>query len=246
MSARAGGARSTSDRTTVAIIGRRSDPSLQALADCLREREYAVEHLDVTRDVPQRVTQISPIGLVVDLRDGAHAREFLAWYCTNMSPSVLSVTHQTDVVGRMYALEHGVADHVVAPFALDEAVARVEALLEKRQPDHGNLYFAGITVDPTHRVATRGGTPIDLTRRELDVLVALMRNPSRVTSKDELLEQAWPTKRVSQNAVEAVISALRRKLQTSQELIHTVHRAGYTLREPPRPAVETGRRDFTR
>jgi DNA-binding winged helix-turn-helix (wHTH) protein len=131
------------------------------------------------------------------------------------------------------ALELGAADHMVAPFALGEGIARIESLLVRRIAQRGLLQLADITLDPGQRIAIRGNTAIPLTPRELDVLALLMRNRGRVTSKQELIDQIWTGKQASPNAVEAAISSLRRKLhRPGHEIIRTVHRAGYTLQVP--------------
>ncbi len=174
---------------------------------------------------------MSPRGVVVDLRLGGAAIDLVEWCSVVASLPVISITDQTDVLGRLHALSSGVADHIVAPFATREATARVEVML--REHHDGEFRFAGVAVDPDQHLATRNGTNIDLTPRELSVLLVLMRNRARVTSKQELLDEVWPGNSASINAVEAVVSALRRKLAGS-EVIHTVHGAGYTLRLTPK------------
>jgi DNA-binding response OmpR family regulator len=215
---------------TVVVVGSRTEPSFRALADGLRKHGLTIEDIPPSPDVQQQLLELPARCLVVDLRSGDGALDLVAWYRATLSHPVLTITDQADVLGRIRAVELRVADHLVAPFAISEAVARVEALLrDDRQSDRRR--FADITVDPDQRVAYRDGVLIDLTPRELGVLLTLMRNRGRVISKHELLAEVWPDRRASANAVEAVISALRRKLHAEgTEVIHTVHRAGYILR----------------
>jgi two-component system OmpR family response regulator len=219
------------ESTAAAVVGWTTEPSLRALTDALRRQGLTIAEIPPSDDAQQQILALSVGCLVVDLRCGAGALDLVAWYCAAVSNPVLTITDQTDVLGRIRALELQVADHLVAPFAISEATARVQALLRE---DHRSdaPRFADLTVDPEQQVAVRRGVPIDLTPRELGVLLTLIHNRERVTSKDELLARVWPGRRASINAVEAVISALRRKLHVDgSELIHTVHRAGYILRQ---------------
>jgi two-component system OmpR family response regulator len=231
---------SWADSTAVATICRRSEPALRALGDRLREHGIDMAYFELSHDIRQRLLHVTPRCLVVDLRLGPGAIELVGWYRATVSRPVLTITDAADVLGRLRALELRVTDHMVAPFAISEATARVEALLSERPT--GVEHFADITVDPDQRIVMRAGVPIDLTPRELGVLLTLLRNRARVTSKEELLEQVWPGRNASPNAVEAVVSALRRKLQVAgSEVIHTVHRAGYTLRVPAPQAPSRGK-----
>ncbi len=216
----------------VVIVCRPSDPALLAVSERLRQSGIACVHLDMTEEMEPRIVDLSARCFVVDLRIGGAAFNVIEWCHAATARPVLTITDYTDVRGRLRALELRVADHIVAPFATREAIARVEAILHDARGDE--LGFAGIVVDPDQRVAVQNGKPIDLTPRELAVLLVLMRNRDRVTSKQELLDAVWPGRTASTNAVEAVVSALRRKLQVGDsEIIHTVHRAGYALRAPP-------------
>jgi len=216
----------------VVLIGGRPDRALGLLADELRNRRVSVELLAPGTEAREHVQRVLPNCLVVDFRAGDAAREFAGWYCKQLSDLVLVITDQRDVMGRLHGLELGTADHMIAPFALGEAVARVEVLLT-RGSRRGSLQLGDIVVDPAQRVVVRGATPIPLTPRELDVLVLLMRNRGRITSKQELMDEIWTDKPTSPNAVEAAVSSLRRKLhRPGHEIIRTVHRAGYALRVP--------------
>jgi len=171
----------------VVLIGGRPDRALGLLADELRIRRMSVDILEPGSEARDHVQRIPPNCLVVDFRAGDAAREFAGWYCKQVSDLVLVITDQRDVMGRLHALELGTADHMIAPFALGEGVARVETLLT-RGSRRGSLQFGDIVVDPAQRVVVRGTTPIPLTPRELDVLVLLMRNRGRITSKQELID----------------------------------------------------------
>jgi DNA-binding response OmpR family regulator len=185
--------------------------------------------------VDEKLLHLVPDCLVVDLRMDA-ALGVLRWYTRNVSRAVIVVTDLAGTDARLCAIECGVADHVVAPFSAEELVARVLSILVRRRVPASTLEIGDLRVDPGQRLVTRGDARVSLTARELDVLLALMRNRARVMSKQELLESVWGSNAPTANTVEATISSLRRKLHsTGAPVIHTVHRSGYVFR-PPVPA----------
>ncbi|MFD4291686.1 response regulator transcription factor [Rhodococcus sp. NPDC058505] len=153
---------------------------------------------------------------------------------------ILVLTARDSVSERVAGLDAGADDYLPKPFALEELLARLRALLRRAVPDVGEdseaLTFEDLTLDPVTREVTRGGRSISLTRTEFSLLEMLMANPRRVLSRSRILEEVWgydfPT---SGNALEVYVGYLRRKTEADGEprLIHTVRGVGYVLRETP-------------
>jgi two-component system, OmpR family, response regulator MprA len=151
---------------------------------------------------------------------------------------ILLLTARDAVADRVTGLTTGADDYLVKPFALEELVARIEALLRRTasfEGEPGVLRFADLVVDLDQVTVTRGGEPIDLTRTEFDLLVEFLRNPRRVLTRELLQEAVWGyDSDVSVNAVEVYVGYLRRKLEAAgrPRLIQTVRGFGYVLRDP--------------
>ncbi|MBT0566591.1 response regulator transcription factor [Williamsia sp. CHRR-6] len=153
---------------------------------------------------------------------------------------ILVLTARDSVSERVSGLDAGADDYLPKPFALEELLARLRALLRRAgaeaDPDSEVMTFADLTMDPVTRDVSRGDRPISLTRTEFALLEMLMANPRRVLTRSRILEEVWgydfPT---SGNALEVYIGYLRRKTEADDEprLIHTVRGIGYVLRETP-------------
>ncbi len=140
-----------------------------------------------------------------------------------------------EVSDRVAGLEAGADDYVVKPFALEELVARLHALLRRRprQPDLV-LRVGDLEVDPAGRRVRRGSRDIDLTRREFDLLETLARHAGVVLSRRQLLQLVWGYDFVADgNVVDVFVSYLRRKLEAdgAPRLLHTVRGVGFVLRD---------------
>lgn len=150
---------------------------------------------------------------------------------------IIMVTARDTVGERIVGLESGADDYIVKPFSTSELVARVRSLLRRIRstPADGPMTFSDIAIDVATREATRGGDPIELTRREFDLLATLVEHAGTVLSRDRLLTDAWGYRNpVETNAVDVYVGYLRRKLEESgrPRLLHTVRGVGYVLREP--------------
>ena len=129
---------------------------------------------------------------------------------------------------RVAGLELGADDYLVKPFALEELMARVRAVLRRRGAIPQVLEVERLLVDEEHGFAARAGHEIALTSTELRLLAYLMRHRGQALSKDQLLTQVWGYDAYDHNLVEVHISALRRKLEVdAPRLIHTVRGIGY-------------------
>lgn len=157
---------------------------------------------------------------------------------------ILVLTARDAVSDRVAGLDAGADDYLPKPFALEELLARLRALL-RRSPPEGNgltgsagvrFEFADLRLDEGTREVTRGERRISLTRTEFSLLELLLRHPRQVLTRGRILEDVWgydfPT---SGNALEVYVGYLRRKTEAGGEprLIHTVRGVGYALRETP-------------
>ena len=152
---------------------------------------------------------------------------------------ILVLTARDSVSERVAGLDAGADDYLPKPFALEELLARMRALLRRTSPDDREsvaMTFADLSLDPVTREVTRGERQISLTRTEFSLLEMLIANPRRVLTRSRILEEVWgfdfPT---SGNALEVYVGYLRRKTEAEGEprLIHTVRGVGYVLRETP-------------
>ncbi|HET9017818.1 MAG TPA: response regulator transcription factor [Thermomicrobiaceae bacterium] len=154
---------------------------------------------------------------------------------------ILMLTARDEVADRVAGLDVGADDYMVKPFAFEELLARVRALL-RRQARRGEdtvadgvLRFADLTLDTTSRFAYRGERRIDLTTREYELLLLFMRHPNQVLTRDVIMERVWGYDFPGEsNVLEVYISNLRRHLEAEGEprLLQTVRGAGYALRTP--------------
>jgi DNA-binding response OmpR family regulator len=147
---------------------------------------------------------------------------------------VLVLTARGELNDRVQGLALGADDYLAKPFAMQELVARVDAL-SRRYPETPRLELriSDLTLDLTKNELHRGNRRIELSARELTLLRVLMREPGRVFSRTELCEKVWEREHeYDMKLVEVFISRLRRKID-SPPLIHTVRHLGYTIREEP-------------
>jgi DNA-binding response OmpR family regulator len=136
-----------------------------------------------------------------------------------------------EVADRVAGLQAGADDYLVKPFAVEELVARLHALLRRRpaRPD-GALAVGDLRVDPAGRTVTRAGAAVELTRREFDLLETLARHAGMVLTRDQLLELVWGYDWPAEgNVVDVFVGYLRRKLGAPR-LIHPVRGVGFVLR----------------
>jgi two-component system response regulator MprA len=119
----------------------------------------------------------------------------------------------------------------VKPFAYEELLARVRALLRRAGP-HDHLRFADVLLEPPSRGAWRGDRSMSLTATEFELLEHFMRHPRQVLTREQLLEAVWKGEPESDNVVAVYVGYLRQKLEEGGEprLLHTVRGAGYALR----------------
>jgi two-component system response regulator MprA len=148
---------------------------------------------------------------------------------------VLMLTARDAMADRVRGLDAGADDYLIKPFAYEELLARVRALLRRRVPASGSLTFGDLVLDPSAREVHRAGRAIDLTAQEFDLLHHFLGHPRQVLSRAQLLDAVWglPAATAS-NVVDVYVGYLRNKLEAAGEprLLHTVRGVGYVLRAP--------------
>jgi two-component system, OmpR family, response regulator MprA len=148
---------------------------------------------------------------------------------------ILMLTAKDRVPDRVAGLDAGADDYLVKPFAFDELLARVRALLRRVRPLEGEqLRFADLRLDTLTRDVQRAGQAVDLTTKEYDLLEFLLRHPRQVLSRDMIFERVWGFDFLGgSNLIDVHVMRLREKLEAGglPRLIQTVRGAGYSLRE---------------
>jgi two-component system, OmpR family, response regulator MprA len=148
---------------------------------------------------------------------------------------VLMLTAREEVENRVAGLDAGADDYVTKPFALDELLARLRALLRRTTGGSGELLrFGDLELDPRTREVRRAGEPMELTRTEFSLLELFLLNPRQVLTRSVIFERVWGYDfGFSSNSLDVYIGYLRRKTEAGGQprLIQTVRGVGYALRE---------------
>jgi two-component system response regulator MprA len=140
---------------------------------------------------------------------------------------VLLLTARDSVPDRVAGLDAGADDYLVKPFATEELLARIRALLRRGKSPEELLAFADLTLDPVTRAAQRGGSTLALSEREVDLLALLLRNARRVVPREQAINEIWHGDATA-NVVDRYVSNLRRKLG-EPPLIETVRGVGFIV-----------------
>jgi DNA-binding response OmpR family regulator len=210
------------------VVVEDEEPVRVAVVRALRTDGFAAVGFDDACDVElllARAPDLAVLDVMLPGGDGfALARELRA----RRDVPVLFLTARDAIADRVAGFELGADDYLVKPFALEELLARVRAVLRRTGRIGTVLEMGHLLLDESAGALTRDGAPIELTPTELRLLAFLMRHRGQVLSKDQLLTQVWGYDAYDRNLVEVHVSALRRKLESSgPRVIHTVRGLGY-------------------
>jgi heavy metal response regulator len=173
--------------------------------------------------------------IILDIRlpkmDGLQVLQMLRQ--DKIATPVLLLTVRATIEDKVLGLDAGADDYLTKPFAFQELVARVRALLRRRtEAEPAVLRVGDLSLDPARRTVTRGGVKIDLTAREFSLLDYFMRNPGRVLTRTMIAEHVWDYSfDTSTNVIDVYVNYLRKKIDAEREpkLLHTVRGVGYML-----------------
>jgi two-component system, OmpR family, response regulator MprA len=148
---------------------------------------------------------------------------------------ILMLTAKDRVLDRVAGLDAGADDYLVKPFAFDELMARIRALLRRARPMEAEaLSFADVRLDVLTREVRRGDCSIELTTKEFDLLEYFLRHPRQVLSRDQIFNGVWGSDFLGgSNLIDVHVMRLREKLEATNKprLIQAVRGIGYSLRE---------------
>jgi DNA-binding response OmpR family regulator len=207
----------------------------EALERALRLEGFAVRTAEGGLPALEQIAARPPAVLLLDVAmpdlDGVSVIQRLRAAGNDVPICVLSARNEVD--DRVRGLQAGADDYLVKPFALEELVARLHALLRRRPNAPAAVTVGDVHVDPLRRVCRRGDRELELTRREFELLEAFARHPGQVLSRAQLLQLVWGYDfEVDTNVVDVFVGYLRRKLEAGGEprIIQTVRGVGFALR----------------
>jgi two-component system response regulator MprA len=208
----------------------------ESLQRALELEGYEIEQAADGREALERLASQPDAVLLDVLMPGMDGLEVCRTIRRNGNPvPVLMLTARTQVEDRVEGLDAGADDYVTKPFALEELLARLRALLRRTADGSGEtLSFADLELDPGTREVKRGGELIELTRTEFSLLELFMLNPRQVLTRSVIFERVWGYDfGYGSNSLDVYIGYLRRKTEAGGKarLIQTVRGVGYALRE---------------
>jgi DNA-binding response OmpR family regulator len=184
-----------------------------------------------------------PMLVILDLMlPGKDGWSVTRWLRERSEVPIIILTARIEEMDRIAGLEMGADDYVMKPFSPQELVSRVRAVLRRvrsTQPKENEevIIYNGLSINPVSRIITLDSNPINLTAKEFDLLLFLARNPQRVFTRDQLLDQVWgTTSYIDQETVTVHIRRLREKLEThpgNVKFLHTVWGVGYKFNYEP-------------
>jgi heavy metal response regulator len=201
----------------------------------LEEEGYAVDlAADGEAGLAMALERVHDL-IILDIRlpkmDGLQVLQMLRQ--DKITTPVLLLTVRATIEDKVLGLDAGADDYLTKPFAFQELVARVRALLRRRaETEPTTLQVGDLSLDPARRTVTRAGVKIDLTAREFSLLDYFMRNPGRVLTRTMIAEHVWDYSfDTSTNVIDVYVNYLRKKIDAEREpkLLHTVRGVGYML-----------------
>jgi two-component system, OmpR family, response regulator len=202
------------------------------LLESLREEEFEVRGFATGTELLAGVERETPDAIVVDIGlPDADGRDVVqALRARGVQVPILFLTARDALPDRLAGFSSGGDDYMTKPFALDELIARLHALLRRAAPDVPEV--GGMRLDPAAHAVSCGGKSARVTPTEFRILAALASRPGEVVRRRELIQAAWPYGAiVHDNTLDAYLARLRRKLREldGSPEITTVHGVGYSL-----------------
>lgn len=220
------------------------EPNIRSIVSIgLKDAGYETAEFAEGNSLLKEVEKKRPDAIVLDWMmpqpDGLTVCRMLREKRETSSIPILMLTARGEEIDRVLGLEIGADDYIVKPFSIKELCARVKAVLRRTgrgpEPEEEIFRHGSLVVDvPKHRV-TRDGVPIDLTAKEFDLLVMLMKNRGRVMTRDALLDKVWGVEYFGDTrTVDVHVRYLRQKIEKDPETpvcIQTVRGVGYRFSE---------------
>lgn len=232
----------------VAVGGKRKillvedEPSIvQPLADALSREGFETHVATTAREGIELGRDLEPDLILLDLMlpDGSGYEVCRELRATSQVPIVM-LTARGEEADRVIGLELGADDYVVKPFSAREVVARIRAVLRRTGPspaaNEAALEIGELRLDPDRRSVDLGGEPVDVSRKEFELLLRLMRDAGTVVTREDLIADVWDMNWFgSTKTLDVHISSVRRKLADDPEsprFIHTVRGVGFRFSAP--------------
>ena len=218
-----------------AIIIEDEPLSVAELRTTLAEVAPQIEVVATASSVAEAAAVIAGVGhdlIFMDIRLG-DGSGFDIFQRTEISVPVIFITAKSAVKDRVLGLRLGADDYITKPFAAEELVARMESVLRRTGRGGRELRAYDVVLDTVDRVARQNGEPLDLRRREFDLLELLMRNRGAALYRDVIFERVWGElpDTESLRTVDTHIARQRKKLGWTDKQIETVFKIGYRLRK---------------
>ena len=201
----------------------------------LKNDGYTVEHVSDGLSALAAAERLKPSLVILDVMlPGMDGLEVCRRLRAASKIPIIMLTARDGEVDRVLGLELGADDYVTKPFSPRELVARVKAVLRRTEPGHApsdddeRLALGPVRIDGARREVLVGEQPVELTAREFDLLVFLVRNRGIVFSRDRLLERVWGYERpVDTRTVDSHVKSVRQKLGAGGSIIKTLRGVGY-------------------
>jgi two-component system response regulator MprA len=229
----------TSNPTTVLVVD--DDPNLlRMLRRGLTLAGYQVRAAEDGESAMRLLVEQEPDLLVLDVMlpeplDGLELARRLRHGGSNVP--IIMLTARDKMSDKLAGFQSGADDYLAKPFAFEELLARINALLRRsnvQKTEDERLGYADLTLDPATREAWRGEVPLDLSVREFDLLAYFLHHPRQVLTRQQIFRGVWGTDYIgNSNIIDANVSYLRDKLEADGQprLIQTIRGVGYALRE---------------
>src|SRR4051812_13334149 len=224
-----------SGRRTILLV--EDEPAIaEPLTETLTREGFHLEVAGTAADAVDAATRVRPDLILLDLMlpDGSGFDVCRELRRSSDVPIVM-LTARGDEADRVVGLELGADDYVVKPFSAREVTARIRAVLRRAGPtppnDEGPIQIGELRLDPRRRSVENGGEPVELARKEFELLHRLMREAGRVITREQLIEDVWDMNWFgSTKTLDVHVSNLRRKLEedpSSPRYIHTIRGVGF-------------------